>query len=291
MLLNHSIWPQKARERWVRVLVVVCAMLFADQAQAQPSFPSDLNQASLRVQAMDTIYEFDLSSDQLKDFRIAANGSASQQQRTPAKGTPKLIQALREFSNALAEGKDDNRISSARVAMMQLLDDDNVHLDDEVSVSAASRSKAARMAAQLKASQIAAFLASHADEITDPVELMMSTIEELKEIKNGEGKPEDAPGIIQDNAQTVAMLVAGTDEAKAKPLVDQVSQWMKSKSESSSDSPAEKRALEDSAKKIVGDVAAMKVLSNWLEYTVARLLSNPQLPSAIETMQLAHRGE
>ena len=42
--------------------------------------------------------------------------------------------------------------------------------------------------------------------------------------------------------------------------------------------------MENSAKKIVGDIPPMQVLSNWMQDQIAILLSNPQLPSAAEVV-------
>jgi len=283
------------RKRVIRLSVsaaLLGAVLCINRALAQrgPIMPTDLNQISLRVQALQTIYEFDLSPEQLRDLRAAAGGSASNQQR--AKGNAKLSAALKEFYDALAEGSNDERISKARLQLGDALGDENVHLDDDVHPTPAARAKAPKVVGVLKSSQIAAYLASHADEVADPVELMVGTLDELRELRdeNAPGAAEEIASTIQANSETAARLVVGADEAKAKALTDQVSAWLKARSESEpAETPAAKKALEDSAKKIIGDVAPMKVLNNWMEQQIAELLSNPQLPAAIETMNAIQR--
>ncbi len=286
-----------ARKREIRLLAMVLlgAVLCMNHALAQrgPTLPTDLNQISLRVQALQTIYEFDMSPEQLRDLRASAGGSASTQQRVAAKGNAKLSAALREFYDALVEGTNDERISKARIQLSDALGDENVHLDDDVHPTPAARMKAAKVVGVLKSSQIAAYLASHADEVADPVELMVGTLDELRELReeNAPGAAEEIASTIQENSETAARLVVGADEAKAKTLSDQVSAWLKARSESEpAETPAAKKALEDSARKIIGDVPPMKVLNNWMEQQIAELLSNPQLPAAIETMTAIQRA-
>ena len=106
-----------------------------------PPLPADLNLASLRVKALDVLYELDLSTDQLKELRTAAGGAGSMQQRTPAKGTEKLVTTLREFQAALLDRTDDNQIDSLRNKIVDLADDDNVQLDDSVQITAVAARK------------------------------------------------------------------------------------------------------------------------------------------------------
>jgi hypothetical protein len=46
----------------------------------------------------------------------------------------------------------------------------------------------------------------------------------------------------------------------------------------------QRQTLEDSAGKIVGNMSPVAVLNNWLDQQMAILLSNPQLPDAIDAI-------
>jgi hypothetical protein len=277
-----------------------------------PPLPADLSDASLRLRALDTMYELDLSVDQLKALRQAATETASTQHRTVAKNDAKLAAAMRDFQAALLTGTDTNLIDKLRTQLSDLADDDSVQLDDDVQITAAARSKAPEALRQFTASQLAAWLASHADEVGDPVEMMMNTVEELrdqradaaaekesaadsaskkgvakKEGKDKEKEPadEDAATLIRLTANDVANAVAGLDEAKAKTLSPDIAKWIKTTSELKDDDfTAQRQTLETAAKTLTGNVHPMRVLDNWLQFQLAQLLANPQLGPAIDAL-------
>jgi hypothetical protein len=270
-----------------------------------PPLPDDLNLASLRVHAIDILYELDLSVEQLNELRSQAAGAASDQKRTAAKGTVKLTAALQEFQAAALDGQDPERIDSLRNHTAELVDDDAVHLDDEIHITAAARGKAPAVLRLLTASQIAAYLAAHADEVGDPVEMMMSSLTDLREVrasetadaatakKAGSEKSDSAAesaSLIEDTAADVGYLVAGLDEAKAKELAAKVAKWLKANADLKDEEFSSKRkGLEESAKSLVSNIHPMRVLNNWLEHQLATLASNPQLPQAIDAMLAARQ--
>src|SRR5262249_49102817 len=91
--------------------------------------------------------------------------------------------------------------------------------------------------------------------------------------------------LIRVTASDVAEAVAGLDESKSKPLAAQVSQWIKTTTDLKDDEfAAQRKTLEADAKKLIGDPHPMRVLNNWLERQVAELLSNPQLPAAVDAL-------
>jgi GTP1/Obg family GTP-binding protein len=75
------------------------------------------------------------------------------------------------------------------------------------------------------------------------------------------------------------------DDAKAHAISQQVSQWLRDSDKlSDAEFATRRQVMEDSARKIVGDVPPMQVLNNWMQDQMAVLLSNPQLPQAIEAV-------
>ncbi len=267
-----------------------------------PRLPTDLNQASMRVKALDELYELDLSVDQLKKLRALAAGAASTKVGAPPKGTDKLVSTLQDFQLALLQCTDDKQIDELRNKVATLTsDDDVVALDDSVEITTAARGKAADVLKQLTASQIAAFLAAHADEVGDPGEMMVGAINQMLALRAAPratllGKKADAPDSAQDNANEAAdlvrdtstevgELVAGLDEARAKSVTDDVAKWLNTHSSMKDEEfVAKRKTLAESARTVVGNIHPMRVLDNWLEHRMATLLSNPQLPAAIDAI-------
>lgn len=270
---------------------------------AGPRLPADLNLASMRVKALDELYEFDLSVEQLKGLRAAAAGAASTRASAPAKGTEKLATALHEFQGALLERKDDKQIDELRNQIADLANADDVQLDDIVQISAAARGKAADVLKQLTASQIAAFLAAHADQVGDPVEMMVDTANQMSAIRETSAAeadaapakaapadadsdpPNESADLVLNTSTEVGELVAGLDEPKAKSVAADVAKWInKSSSIKAEEFTAKRKTLMVAARAIVGNIHPMRVLDNWLEHRLATLLSNPQLPEAVDAI-------
>ena len=107
----------------------------------------------------------------------------------PPKGTDNLVSTLQEFQLALLQRTDDKQIDELRNKVATLTsDDDVVALDDSVEITTAARGKAADVLKQLTASQIAAFLAAHADEVGDPGEMMVGAINQMLALRRRRGR-------------------------------------------------------------------------------------------------------
>jgi hypothetical protein len=276
-------------------LSILGAALITGSVLAQsrpPALPVDLNQASLRISALDTLYEFDLAPEQLRALKAAATKTASAQRRTPVKANAEMARAFADFQGALLTSKDDAAISKLRNHIVELGSD--LELDDDVQPTDAALAQAPAVCRQLKASQIAAFLASHADQVADPEELMVSSLDGIRDTRaeGGANGAAEAAGLVTDTAVSVSYLVFGADDAKAKPLATQISAWLNSAAGlDDKDFTAQQPAREAAAKKLIGDVDPMVVLSHWLGLQVAQLLSNPELPAAIDAILVARAAQ
>lgn len=272
----------------------------ASTSTPTPRLPADLNLASMRVKALDEMYELDLSVDQLKKLRAMAAGAGSTKVGAPAKGTDKLVSTFQEFQFALLQRTDDKQIDELRNKVATLISDDDVALDDSVEITTAARGKASDVLKQLTASQVAAFLAAHADEVGDPAEMMVGTINQVLALRAGSeadaaaGKDaadsaqenaNEAAELVRDTSSEVGELVAGLDEARVKSVTDEVAKWLNAhRSMKDEEFVAKRKSLAESARAVVGNVHPMRVLDNWLEHRFAMLLSNPQLPAAIDAI-------
>jgi hypothetical protein len=250
--------------------------------QPPVALPTDLNDLSLRVTALETLYEFDFTVDQLNALKTLASDTAQKDARTLAKGNAKLLQGFKDLHAALLKG-DDDKIGELKDQLDELKDDDEVDLDDDVDPTDAARAKTPEFLKKIKASQIAAYLAVHAEELSDPAEQMMDSLTEQRS-----GDSDDPEGDAQDAADDIAHLVAGLDAAKGKEISDQVVAWFKSNRELKEEEfTARKGSLDESARKIVGELPAMTIISHWLDYEIATLMSNPQLGGAIDNTLFA----
>jgi len=90
----------------------------------------------------------------------------------------------------------------------------------------------------------------------------------------------------------VGRLVAGQDEKRVTAVSGQVAEWFKANRDLTDEQiVAQHPALAASAKKIIGDVPPMDILGHWMDNETAELLSNPQLPEAIDAVLAAQEHE
>jgi hypothetical protein len=249
--------------------------------------PSDLNIASMRISALDTLYEFDLSPDQLEIF-AAAIPLAAGAPRTPPKPNEQLTDLFTKMQAALLAGKDDQQIAALRNQIIEAVNSNAIELDDAIRPTAAAHRAAQALVNKLKASQFAAFIAMHADEVADPVEMMMATVTTLHDAKSNPDMVDET--LAPQTAAHVGYLVAGMDDAKAKAISEEVAGWLKAGAALSDQDFAARRAdLEAEAKRIVGSVMPMEVLQHYLQQQIAILLSNPEAGRAIHLMLAARK--
>ena len=284
----------------VVMLVIALAMLGAAKPKAKPAaakpepaagpeLPKDLNLASLRVHAVDTLYELDLSPEQLGKLKAVAKETASKQKRTAAapSADEKLSSAMNDFYRSLLSHQEDQDIAKLRNQLTELSADDAVHLDDEVEATDAARAKAPEICRQFSPGQIAAYLASHADEMTDPDEKMVTLLAELHDLTTAEGEE-----LVSDTGDEIGRLIAGQDKPKAAAVTARIKDWWKVNRELTEEQlVTQHTALLSSAKKVLGDVSPIEILGHWMEEETANLLANPQLPEAIEAVLAASDRE
>src|SRR5262249_43349262 len=160
---------------------------------------------------------------------------------------------------------DDKQIDELRNKVAGLASEDDVSLDDSVEITTSARAKAADTLKLLTASQIAAFLAAHADEIGDPAEMMVAAVSQLLALRatsDADAGPGKAPATdpadddtndrtesVQDTSSEVGDLVAGLDEARAKSLAADVAKWINNNSSMKDEEfVAKRKTLADAAR-------------------------------------------
>jgi hypothetical protein len=144
-------------------------------ATSSVPLPADVNDLSLRVAALTTLRDLDLSPEQLRAVRPLATGAADTHVHAAAKAPTKLAAALKELHDELLK-PDAEHVDDLAAKVDDLLDEKDTDVDDTVHPTDAARNKAPEFARRLKASQIAAYLAEHAGDVSDPVEHMMAAL-------------------------------------------------------------------------------------------------------------------
>jgi hypothetical protein len=259
----------------------------AEERTKGPALPPNVNLASLRLAAMQTLYELDASPEQLKAVKGAAAGLADPAERASAKGPPKLVAAMKQLQEALLSESDDKQIADARNAMADAMAEVDPPLDDAVHPSPAARTKAAAVCQTFSAGQLAAYLASHADQVVGPGDRLVSSLSDLKD-----EPPADADAEVKQVSTEVGLLVAGADADKAAAAAAKAAEWLQAHRATGAPDSADARAkLEASARDAVGDPPPAEVLGHWFENEVAELLANPQLPKAVAPLLTARQKE
>ena len=234
---------------------------------------------SLNVWALRALHELDLTEAQLKALKTAAPAIASRPEPPAnAKVPAKYLAALRSMREALVTGTDDDRIAELQDDLETMREDDEIEIDDKVTITPEARAKTPEIIRLLTATQVAGYIAAYQDEIPDPVSALLDAADEVRDTDDEEFK-----SIVEETADDVATMVAGLDVAKASRIAEQVRGYLKHCRPMGEGEFQKKRGeLEATARQMVGEIDPFLVLRHWLERDVAELLSNPQLIPAID---------
>lgn len=248
----------------------------ADKAPAKDGKP-DLNDLSLEVQALQVIYQLELTPRQLQALaKIARDTAPADGARKAAKGSEKLRSLLTDLRTALRK-HDDAKIDDLTDKVDELKDKEGASLDDDVEVTDAARKKAPEAVRLLTVRQTMDYLNIY-DEVPDPV---ASVREALRKGVKLQGKPWTE--LRDEAAEEVGGLVGGVDPEKARDVAKQAAALLDKYHALKDDELAKQRAdIEQAVQDVMGEVGPAEVLRNVLLRDVAELLSNPQLPAAID---------
>lgn len=269
--------------RYRTVLLVLGLMLFTlASPAADPKKPgardtTDPNDVSLEIEALQLLYQLDLTPRQLQALaKIAPDTAAPARERKPAKVSAAVRQSMLELRAALRKN-DADRIDELTDKLDELKEKENPPLDDSVEVTAGARKRAPDALRLLSPKQVTDYLNIH-DELPDP----MASVREA--LKNGlKLQNKDWNSVRDDAAEEVATLVAGFDADKAKKVAEQTAALL-DKAHAWKEDELKKRQeeLDAAVQEIMGDIGPVDVLRNIVLRDLAEVLSNPQLTAAIE---------
>jgi hypothetical protein len=264
------------------VLVLLAAVCLAagpgEDARPQPAKTS-LNDLSLEVTALQTLYQFQFKPEQLKLLRTWAKETidADGNTRPAAKASDAFRKALQNLRDALARGDDAEKIADLQEEVEDLRGKESPDLDEAVEITDAARRRAPELLRQLSARQVAGYLGTYGDEAPDPLESLLEAIETVRGLN-----AEDWKALRQDIADAVGRLVGGLDADKASAVGDKAVQLLiRVRALKEAEFKAQRAELEKEARELVGNAGPLDVLRHLVEYALAELLSNPRLPQAV----------
>jgi hypothetical protein len=269
-------------------LLAVVALILAVPAPArqarQPDEP-DLNEISMEVNALQALSGFNFTPEQLEKLKgLAQDAAAKPRKRDAAKVSKEYRDKLLELHAALKQDNDVDKIDQLSDELDELRQKENPNLDDGVDLSDTARKRAPQATRLLKLHQVTDYLAAIADELFDPVERLIDSLQSVRSLTGDAWKQRR-----QEITSDIVRLAAGIDAKKADKLSDQIDALLtRAHGMSKQEFKMKQANLEREARKLLGDVGPFDILRNEVEYALAELLSNPRLPAAVEARLKKH---
>jgi hypothetical protein len=268
----------------VKVLLIVLAgaglaLAPADRpADAPPARPPSLNDLSLQVAALQGLRKFKITPQQKEVLRKLAPETIQKGDRQPPKPNPQVRKALAELRRALVQGATDERIEDLEDQLDTVLDKEKAELDDSVEITEGARRAAPVVLRLLSVGQVVSFLEAYSGEPPDPMEELLGALNRVGSLKDAEWKD-----LCDELVDEVGWLLGGLDITRTKAIRDQVDQWLKRVRGLEAKEREEKRAeLEKAARRFAAQAPPTQILHHITEHALAELLSNPQLPAALD---------
>ena len=265
-------------------LTVAWAVAKPHQPAAEPAAPTpaaapagNTPAMELQVDALQKIRDLELTPEQLAVLRKQAATTAATRPSQPApETTPGYRAALASLRDALVEG-DDEKTSDALDKVERMRDEQLIDTGPDIDSTPAACKAAPDVLSTFSSSQIAEYLAEHADDVPDAWKTMLDALDQSREVK-----PADYPALRKEAASQVALLMVGLDGAAAEPMERKVGDWLDQAHAMNDDDFKTKRPqVEDDARQIVGHPDAFEQMRHWMQRETADLLSNPELSSAL----------
>jgi len=276
---------------WHLLVAFACVIAIQSTIQAAPkkkgkakSDPDHVpaGELYLKVAALETLYDFDLTDEQMTALRSQAPAPDAPAPTGPMV-SPKLQRSLLDLYNALVK-VDEEQIEKLQDEVDQATEAEKVK-PPEPALTQAARRQAPALLRQLDAGQIASYFADAADDVQDPAQFLLDTI------ATGRGMTGDDWDKLRAAAvEDVATLAAGLDPSAAKPMSDKAAKWLADWHAVDDDQlKARQSEMEAAARQLFAALDPMEVLRHCAERELARLLSNPQLASAIDARLAAKK--
>jgi hypothetical protein len=258
--------------------LMVAAPGWAQDPDKKTGEPEDLNDLSMEVAALQTLYQLKLDDDQLKKLRELAKGAGQKpSKRTPGTASKEYREKLSELRKALLDDADE-QIDQLGEELDDLREAEKPAIDDGVDVTAAARKAAPAAVKLLRVRQLHDYLTVLEDDLNDPQAALVAALEAVREF-TGKAWKEKRDELVEN----IVRLAAGVDAARAEKLTDMVTALLSTAHGLTEDEfKAQRPRLEETARQTIPSMDAFQVMRNSVEYSLAELLSNPRLIAVLE---------
>lgn len=254
--------------------------------------PEDVNDLSMEVAALRTMYLLKASPDQELPDRnqfnalwfIARNPTTAEppRDRTPAKVSKNYRKVLTDLRAAFIVN-NEGRIRELSDQLEEITKDEQPELDDTVEITEPARKKTHRLLLYFDANRTVPYLAAYGKEFPDPFMLMLSSIGSAP--KSAIPSDDEWPDVRKFVIKEVSWQVGGSLNLKKQQEVGkQVAEFL-DMAHKLSEEELKKGGLpggkmKTAIGKIVNVVDCTDIIRNVLQQDLAELLSNPRLPAA-----------
>ncbi|HLN27633.1 MAG TPA: hypothetical protein VK395_07795 [Gemmataceae bacterium] len=241
--------------------------------------PPTLNELSMEVSALQTIYIFDFTPNQLKMLRKLAKDTAGDTgARQKSRASSDFHKILSKLRDALATAKNEELIDELQEKLEGLRDKENPDLDDGLEITDEARTHAPEVLKLLTARQVAAHVASFGTQMPDPVETLLTALDGVRELDDKKWKE-----FRDEIPEEIGRLAAGLNVEKGGEIAEKVVQlFIEVRSLKNDEFKARHQELEKTARQILGNIGPFDVLRHIVEASLAELLSNPRLAAAVD---------
>lgn len=238
----------------------------------------ELVSLKLEVDVFEKLHHLELNAKQLSTMlKLAEKTAAKMPAAREVQAGAEYREILKSLHAALL-GEEADRIAELNEKLDALQEKETIAIEDEFEMTDAALAAAPLAFRILSAAQIVAYLASLDDEVPDPVERILSAVEEGEELTGDEWKE-----LRDEIAEEVSWLVAGFNKENAAKAKKAVTALLERGHRFQGDELTKQwSSLEKAAQQLVGSVSSLVVLQHYMERELAELLSNPRTASALQ---------
>ncbi len=238
---------------------------------------AELISLKLEVDALEKLYHLDLNARQSSAFlELAAKTAAPLPATREIRAGAEYGKVLKELHTAYLDQAEE-RIHKLSEKVEELHKKESVEINDEFAMTDVALKAAPQAFKLLSAAQIVAYLSALDDEVPDPVERILSAVEEGQDLAADQWKR-----LRDETAEEVSWLVVGFTNENApklrKTAIELLERGHRFKGE---ELKKEWSSLEKSAQQLIGNVSSLVVIQHYLERELAELLSNPRTTTAL----------
>jgi len=258
------------------------SVAFAGAATTEPSAttPDELVKTQLEVDALRTISELKLTTDQLKQLREMTENPAGDLPSASGEVDADYDAALSTLRDAILSG-DGDKIAAAESRVSEL--EHKLGIDRPIpDLTDAAFARANDALKLLTPHQLAEYIAWSADDIVDCHTLLSEALDKCHDL------PKDKFISLRDRvADEISSLVAFTPPGNPKPPIYQkiVKLMDRVRGMSQGSFESQQIALDDEISDLISKLGPIKGIRNWTARELAELLSNPEFHRAIDEYQ------